>query len=330
MTSMPDDSDEQTSLVEEERPPTHGRHVRLTAIGLLSMSLLAAIMLLAPDHMRSLQAGELWRLLGLMTMAEAEDDCWFSGVYYTKPSMMPQTNATFEKDIKACQARCQLQMGCLHFTYWPDQSCYLTSSMSKLEAAGLGYSPVRSGPSDCDVLRHYHREFLSGSVYCDELPLFAGETAGQDECEQRCDNRTDCLWYSYWKSDDERHWCRLTEHCQTLSAEFDYKVFVYKKKNPQMQEAGLRGAIAPKNLGVHGRQCSAYPACAAVNLTMGNCCPNNNRLSLSCCNATVAEAVAALEEAAKPKTLFPTLPPLPAPATIASVSAAATEKQEVL
>eukprot|EP00434_Breviolum_minutum_P007354 symbB.v1.2.006493.t1/scaffold361.1/size299464/16 len=96
-----------------------------------------------------------------MTMAEAEDDCWFSGVYYTKPSMMPQTNATFEKDIKACQARCQLQMGCLHFTYWPDQSCYLTSSMSKLEAAGLGYSPVRSGPSDCDVLRHYHREFLS-------------------------------------------------------------------------------------------------------------------------------------------------------------------------
>ena len=28
---------------------------------------------------------------------------------------------------------------------------------------------------------------------------------------------------------------------------------------------------------VHGRQCSAYPACAAVNLTMGNCCPNNNR-----------------------------------------------------
>lgn len=85
------------------------------------------------------------------------------GVYYTKPSMMPQTNATFEKDIKACQAkselawilflkalsrvasrnpkaspvtsncpagsafkptrlsqaRCQLQMGCLHFTYWP-------------------------------------------------------------------------------------------------------------------------------------------------------------------------------------------------------------------
>lgn len=36
------------------------------------------------------------------------------------------------------------------------------------------------------------------------------------------------------------------------------------------------------------------------------------------------------QEAAKPKTLFPTLPPLPAPATIASVSAAATEKQEVL
>ncbi len=96
------------------------------------------------------------------------------GVYYTKPSMMPQTNASFEKDIKACQAksavawmlfswkrcqecqkdficynmppetqelhqwhlttrtllevpsnlhvcqaRCQLQLGCLHFTYWP-------------------------------------------------------------------------------------------------------------------------------------------------------------------------------------------------------------------
>lgn len=46
--------------------------------------------------------------------------------------------------------------------------------------------------------------------------------------------------------------------------------------------------------------------------------------SRSCCYSL------SRQEAAKPKTLFPTLPPLPAPATIASVSAAATEKQEVL
>lgn len=28
---------------------------------------------------------------------------------------------------------------------------------------------------------------------------------------------------------------------------------------------------------VNGRTCDAYPACRAVNLTEGNCCPNNNR-----------------------------------------------------
>lgn len=31
---------------------------------------------------------------------------WTPGVYYTKPSMMPETNETKEKDIHACQARC--------------------------------------------------------------------------------------------------------------------------------------------------------------------------------------------------------------------------------
>jgi len=307
---------EESPLVDEqeELPQTQShRHVRLTAIGLLTISLLCGVALLAPDHVRSLQAFQvdwLWRLLGLMTMAEPEDDCWFPGVYYTKPSMMPETNETKEKDIHACQERCMEKYGCLHFTYWPDKSCYLTSSVSKLEATGLGYSSALSGPRDCDDLRNYHREFLTGSVFCDEKPLFAGETTGQDACEERCDSRKDCLWYSYWKTDDQRHWCRLTQHCRTLSAEFNYEVFVYKKKHTELQEAGLQGAISPKILGANGRRCSAYPACAAVNLTKGNCCPNNNRISLACCNATVAEAVAALKEASQPKTLFPTLPPI--------------------
>lgn len=36
--------------------------------------------------------------------------------------------------------------------------------------------------------------------------------------------------------------------------------------------------------GVNGTSCSAYPACVAVNIATGDCCPNAEGVSLGCCN----------------------------------------------
>lgn len=41
---------------------------------------------------------------------------------------------------------------------------------------------------------------------------------------------------------------------------------------------------AKTGAGVNGTSCSAYPACIAVNIAMGDCCPNADGVSLGCCN----------------------------------------------
>lgn len=64
-------------------------------------------------------------------------------------------------------------------------------------------------------------------------------------------------------------WCHRSEELGSLRAQTS-QTFVEGS-------FGMLDVLAVSCGQVHGRQCSAYPACAAVNLTMGNCCPNNNR-----------------------------------------------------
>ena len=64
-------------------------------------------------------------------------------------------------------------------------------------------------------------------------------------------------------------WCHRSEELGSLRAQTS-QTFVERS-------FGMLDVLAVSCGQVHGRQCSAYPACAAVNLTMGNCCPNNNR-----------------------------------------------------
>lgn len=300
-----DTTDEEAFLAKDQetaQPLRRRWRLLVTSLALIS----AAVLALHKQVQGEVDLGQLLGLVKRKLVLEPET-CWVPGVFYGDPAKIPDTEPTQENSAEICQEKCKRQYGCLHFTYWPDGGCYLTSSLSKLQAAGLGFSNTVSGPRSCDDLSHYVEEFITGSVFCDQHSMFAGPTTGQQECQQRCDNHKKCGWYSYWHSGGQ-NWCRLTQHCQTVSAEFNNNVSVYKRIHGKLQEGGLKGTIARRKIGVNGRTCDAYPACRAVNLTEGNCCPNNNRIHLHCCNATVSTAKSAIKEAQKQKTKTLTLP----------------------
>lgn len=303
--TLMDTTDEEAFLAKDQetaQPLRRRWRLLVTSLALIS----AAVLALHKQVQGEVDLGQLLGLVKRKLVLEPET-CWVPGVFYGDPAKIPDTEPTQENSAEICQEKCKRQYGCLHFTYWPDGGCYLTSSLSKLQAAGLGFSNTVSGPRSCDDLSHYVEEFITGSVFCDQHSMFAGPTTGQQECQQRCDNHKKCGWYSYWHSGGQ-NWCRLTQHCQTVSAEFNNNVSVYKRIHGKLQEGGLKGTIARRKIGVNGRTCDAYPACRAVNLTEGNCCPNNNRIHLHCCNATVSTAKSAIKEAQKQKTKTLTLP----------------------
>ncbi|CAJ1334849.1 unnamed protein product [Effrenium voratum] len=225
--------------------------------------------------------------------------CFVQGVYYHHPAMMAGELETYQPSPEACQVECKKEPRCLHFTYWPDGGCLLTTSVSTLKASGLGYSDALSGPKDCDDLVHFQREFHTGTVFCDEHPIWEGATASHAVCRRRCNNNENCAWYSYWHSGGE-HWCRLTQHCQTMSEQPEHSISVYQKVTPELPEARpklLNKQIRNQTAGVNGTKCKSYPACEALNVTKGTCCPNNNGIFLSCCSATVEKAKEALKAA---------------------------------
>ncbi|CAJ1419288.1 unnamed protein product, partial [Effrenium voratum] len=80
----------------------------------------------------------------------------------------------------------------------------------------------------------------------------------------------------------------------------EHSISVYQKVTPELPEARpklLNKQIRNQTAGVNGTKCKSYPACEALNVTKGTCCPNNNGIFLSCCSATVEKAKEALKAA---------------------------------
>lgn len=53
---------------------------------------------------------------------------------------------------------------------------------------------------------------------------------------------------------------------------------------PSTAEARTPSSSVKIGAGVNGTSCSAYPACVAVKIDTGDCCPNADGVSLGCCN----------------------------------------------
>ncbi|CAJ1375531.1 unnamed protein product, partial [Effrenium voratum] len=183
-------------------PKEDAREVEASRFKVTRRSLLLALclglVLLVPVR-KNVQA-VVSQLLQLDEEPPEDMPCFVQGVYYHHPAMMAGELETYQPSPEACQVECKKEPRCLHFTYWPDGGCLLTTSVSTLKASGLGYSDALSGPKDCDDLVHFQREFHTGTVFCDEHPIWEGATASHAVCRRRCNNNENCAWYSYWHS----------------------------------------------------------------------------------------------------------------------------------
>lgn len=71
--------------------------------------------------------------------------CFETGVQYSPPDMKGQRKSK-EHTAWECQVRCQVTMGCEHFSYWPDGSCRLQDADAM---KGEGGEKTITGPPTC-------------------------------------------------------------------------------------------------------------------------------------------------------------------------------------
>jgi len=227
------------------------------------------------------------------------DNCFKQGMYFAGPIKMDGQEKTLEADAKACQVRCAGVNGCAHFTFWPDGGCLLTSNTSFLRAAPVTYSVTFVGPASCEEVAAYVDFVPSGPSFCNDAALKQGPSAGDAACSMSCDEDPDCKFYSIWHTGGE-NWCRLTASCDTIVEQADHNITIQKKNSHEQEHPQSPETTA--TAGANGTECSAYPACVAVNIATGSCCPNSEGVALGCCNGfpkpMVASVVAAGTECA--------------------------------
>ncbi|CAE7237495.1 unnamed protein product [Symbiodinium sp. CCMP2456] len=143
--------------------------------------------------------------------------CLEMGMFYADPHKMDNTERTVEASAEACKQRCGSTPGCEHFTFWPDGGCLLTDASSTAKAAPYMYSDTVSGP-----------------VSCQEESSTSDTKTSPDEAKGN-----------------------LVNTVQPIVAALP---------------------------GINGTLCSSYPACMAVGISEGSCCPNDDKVSLGCCS----------------------------------------------
>ena len=128
--------------------------------------------------------------------------------------------------------------------------------------------------------------------------------ASSQACQVRCRGVSGCAHFTYWPDGG----CLLTDNSSVLqAAPYQYSETVtgphtcrwIAPEAPTQNTAepaqpsgtgGPSGSGAPLQTmvaavpGVNGSSCSAYPACVAAGIKEGSCCPNDEKVSLGCCN----------------------------------------------
>mmetsp|Transcript_17600 Transcript_17600/g.20803 ORF Transcript_17600/g.20803 Transcript_17600/m.20803 type:complete len:262 (+) Transcript_17600:55-840(+) len=153
--------------------------------------------------------------------------------------------------------------------------------------------------------------FQMGMYYADPVKLDGTERTVETSaelCQQRCQVVPECYYFSFWPDGG----CLLTPQTSAAkAAPFRFSATITGPKfcpdaledaQKARADAGsasnvVSGAItydpadkpsvaaseAPAP-GVNGTSCSLYPACVDVGIKEGNCCPNDDKVSLGCCN----------------------------------------------
>ena len=131
-----------------------------------------------------------------------------------------------------------------------------------------------------------------------------------EACQQRCGNTAGCAHFTYWPDGG----CMVTDaSSMARAAPYQYSDIVsgppWCGGRPGVDgilfgaEAAVgsdiysgsktREVMAPPP-GVNGTTCSAYPACVHVGISQGNCCPNDDKVTLGCCKGFQPPMVKAL------------------------------------
>lgn len=143
-------------------------------------------------------------------------------------------------------------------------------------------------PDDC---------FKRGMYYSEPSKLEGTERTVErsaEDCQARCRNVDGCSQFTYWPDGG----CLLTGEGAVLKAvPLNHADTVTGPKSCEsLAEHAIQAESASKHTaaGINGTQCSAYPACVAAGITEGNCCPNDEDVSLGCCNGPAAALETAL------------------------------------
>jgi len=283
--AKPDLDDMEILLDHSEEPQKPSYRRRAVALALTSLALAgtAAVSLRKPSQARSSGASSL---VGLSEY----DGCFKKGMFYVGPHKLEGTSRTEEESPEKCQERCKAEEACAHFTFWPDGGCLLTGNESSIKAAPVAFSNTTVGPKSCKQATTFSVFSPAGISYCKDDPLYKGASAGKDACELSCDYTTDCNYFSFW-STGGKNWCRLTKTCDNKGEQSDMTITIFKKEEAAAITAGPDAEVN-SSLGVNGTTCEAYPACVAAGLA-GNCCPNDAKVSLGCCDGFPAPVAVA-------------------------------------
>eukprot|EP00931_Biecheleriopsis_adriatica_P088112 TRINITY_DN6248_c0_g3_i1.p1 TRINITY_DN6248_c0_g3~~TRINITY_DN6248_c0_g3_i1.p1 ORF type:complete len:349 (-),score=77.87 TRINITY_DN6248_c0_g3_i1:122-1063(-) len=271
---------------DEEEPLKPSIRLRTLAFAATALALAgaAAVSLRKPSQALASRASSV---IGLSEDA----GCFKKGMFYVGPHKLDGTERTVEKSPQECQERCAAEERCAHFTFWPDGGCLLTGNASYIKAASIEFSNTTVGPKSCKEVATFSVFSPAGTAYCNDEPLYKGASAGKSACELSCDYTAGCNYFSFW-STGGKNWCRLTKTCDSKDEQSDMTITIFKK----VETAVVAGPEVNSTVGSNGTTCGAYPACVAAGME-GDCCPNDAKVSLGCCDGFPAPVTVATVEA---------------------------------
>eukprot|EP00437_Effrenium_voratum_P032406 CAMPEP_0181477054 /NCGR_PEP_ID=MMETSP1110-20121109/42020_1 /TAXON_ID=174948 /ORGANISM="Symbiodinium sp., Strain CCMP421" /LENGTH=369 /DNA_ID=CAMNT_0023602347 /DNA_START=76 /DNA_END=1185 /DNA_ORIENTATION=- len=250
-----------------------------------------------------------------------ESGCLMQGMFYAQPHKMPGTDRTEEASAEACQQRCANMEGCAHFTFWPDGGCLLTDEGSIPKPLPAKYFATVYGPKDCTLpVDAIDTASGAASSGLQQASVAAGDAADAvhsglqevgDAATSGLQQAGDAVSSGLQQASDslssevgDAASNNLQQASDTVSSGLQQMAGFAKLNGQEAQstwgagvetaagevQSGIQGAVdaaqaaVPALPGINGTICSKYPACVAVGLTEGECCPNTDKVSLSCCS----------------------------------------------
>ena len=151
--------------------------------------------------------------------------------------------------------------------------------------------------ADCFEAATYYKSpiKMDGTERTSEMTLEA--------CQQRCLSVDGCAHFTFWPDGG----CLLTDessvaspapekHAETVSGPpycGEKPPAVESDAGTDMEEEEVKASVETPALapvptvapvaGINGTTCAKYPACVALGIEEGNCCPNDDSVALGCC-----------------------------------------------